>query len=237
MLTGGVARGDYKIGESDVTAVVVLRTASFTQLDAISEATQAARYGARIGAHVPHARRDPGRRRCVPAPLRRGEALEHRHSRHRSLRGRRRARHASPPPDRARAPRSPSVAPPRGDGRDARARSGRRIGRAEGPPSAPPARTGRSSRSAASRAMRTSRASSAAPARATKSTLLRSSRRRRTPPPRTRRSRACSALPFWTWNKEPAPTRCVRKPKLTTHDYPYLALEGVPLVLPGTFEG
>jgi predicted nucleotidyltransferase len=48
MLTGGVARGDYRIGESDVNALVVLRDASFEKLDAISSAMQAARYGARV---------------------------------------------------------------------------------------------------------------------------------------------------------------------------------------------
>lgn len=48
VLTGGVARGDYRIGESDVNALVVLRDASFAKLDAISSAMQAARYGARV---------------------------------------------------------------------------------------------------------------------------------------------------------------------------------------------
>src|SRR5215218_4100936 len=47
-LTGGVARGDYRIGESDVNALIVLRDASFAKLDAISSAMQAARYGARV---------------------------------------------------------------------------------------------------------------------------------------------------------------------------------------------
>ena len=48
MLTGGVARGDYTYGESDVSAIVVLRDAAFAKLDAISEATQTARYAARV---------------------------------------------------------------------------------------------------------------------------------------------------------------------------------------------
>lgn len=48
LLTGGVARGDYRPGESDITAIVVVRDASFAKLDAISAATQEARYGARI---------------------------------------------------------------------------------------------------------------------------------------------------------------------------------------------
>lgn len=48
LLTGGVARGDYRIGESDVNALIVLRDAGFEKLDAISSAMQAARYGARV---------------------------------------------------------------------------------------------------------------------------------------------------------------------------------------------
>jgi predicted nucleotidyltransferase len=48
LLTGGVARGDYRPGESDVNALVVLRQATFEKLDAISSAMQAARYGARV---------------------------------------------------------------------------------------------------------------------------------------------------------------------------------------------
>ncbi len=47
-LTGGVARGDYRPGESDVNAIIVLRDASFEKLDAISSAMLAARYGARL---------------------------------------------------------------------------------------------------------------------------------------------------------------------------------------------
>lgn len=47
-LTGGVARGDYRPGESDVNAIIVVRDASFDKLDAISSAMQAARYGARL---------------------------------------------------------------------------------------------------------------------------------------------------------------------------------------------
>ncbi len=48
VLTGGVARGDYRPGESDVNAIIVVRDASFEKLDAISSAMQAARYGARL---------------------------------------------------------------------------------------------------------------------------------------------------------------------------------------------
>lgn len=48
LLTGGVARGDYRPGESDVNALVVLRDASFAKLDAISSSMQAVRYGARL---------------------------------------------------------------------------------------------------------------------------------------------------------------------------------------------
>jgi predicted nucleotidyltransferase len=48
LLTGGVARGDYRPGESDVNAIIVLREAPFAKLDAISSAMQAVRYGARL---------------------------------------------------------------------------------------------------------------------------------------------------------------------------------------------
>lgn len=48
LLTGGVARGDYRPGESDITAIVVVKEASFAKLDAISSVTQDARYGARL---------------------------------------------------------------------------------------------------------------------------------------------------------------------------------------------
>jgi len=48
LLTGGVARGDYKFGESDVNAVVIVREVTFARLEAVSSATQAARYGARL---------------------------------------------------------------------------------------------------------------------------------------------------------------------------------------------
>lgn len=52
LLTGGVARGDYRPGESDVNALVVVRKATFAQLDAISSAMQAVRYGARVEATI-----------------------------------------------------------------------------------------------------------------------------------------------------------------------------------------
>ena len=48
LLTGGVARGHYRPGESDVNAIVVVRSIDFAKLDEISSAMQAARYGARI---------------------------------------------------------------------------------------------------------------------------------------------------------------------------------------------
>lgn len=48
LLTGGVARGDFRPGESDVNAIIVLRHATFEKLDAISSAMQAVRYGARL---------------------------------------------------------------------------------------------------------------------------------------------------------------------------------------------
>lgn len=52
VLTGGVARGDYRPGESDVNAIVIVRDVSFDELDAISSAMQAARYGARLEATI-----------------------------------------------------------------------------------------------------------------------------------------------------------------------------------------
>jgi predicted nucleotidyltransferase len=45
---GSVARGDYRPGESDVDVVVVVKNATYEQLDAIAAATQKARYEARI---------------------------------------------------------------------------------------------------------------------------------------------------------------------------------------------
>ena len=48
LLTGGVARGDFRPGESDVNALIILRDANFEKLDAISSAMQAVRYGARV---------------------------------------------------------------------------------------------------------------------------------------------------------------------------------------------
>lgn len=52
LLVGGVARGDYRPGESDVNAIIVLRSAPFERLDAISSAMQAVRYGARVQATI-----------------------------------------------------------------------------------------------------------------------------------------------------------------------------------------
>lgn len=51
-LTGGVARGDYRPGESTVNAIVVVKDASFERLDAIASAMQAVRYGARLAAVI-----------------------------------------------------------------------------------------------------------------------------------------------------------------------------------------
>jgi predicted nucleotidyltransferase len=45
---GSVARGDYRPGESDVDVVVVVKEATYAQLEAISAATQKARYEARL---------------------------------------------------------------------------------------------------------------------------------------------------------------------------------------------
>lgn len=50
LIHGSVARGEYRPGESDVDAIVVLREAKFGKLDAISNAMQLARYSARIEA-------------------------------------------------------------------------------------------------------------------------------------------------------------------------------------------
>jgi predicted nucleotidyltransferase len=67
LLTGGVARGDYRPGESDVNAIVVLRDASFAKLDAISSAMQAVRYGARVEATILTEHELPGS--CDAFPL------------------------------------------------------------------------------------------------------------------------------------------------------------------------
>jgi predicted nucleotidyltransferase len=67
LLTGGVARGDYRPGDSDVNAIVVLRDASFAKLDAISSAMQAVRYGARVEATILTAEELPGS--CDAFPL------------------------------------------------------------------------------------------------------------------------------------------------------------------------
>jgi predicted nucleotidyltransferase len=48
LLTGGVARGDYRPGESDVNAIVVVRDITFAKLEAIAPAMQAVRYVARV---------------------------------------------------------------------------------------------------------------------------------------------------------------------------------------------
>jgi hypothetical protein len=52
LIAGGVARGDYRPGESDVNAIVIVRDATYEKLDAISSAMQAARYGARVEAVI-----------------------------------------------------------------------------------------------------------------------------------------------------------------------------------------
>jgi predicted nucleotidyltransferase len=52
LVHGSVARGEYRPGESDVDAIVVLKEASFAQLDAIANAMQLARYSARIEAMI-----------------------------------------------------------------------------------------------------------------------------------------------------------------------------------------
>ncbi len=49
---GSVARGEYRPGESDVDAVVVVREPTFAKLQAMSNAMQVARYAARIEAMI-----------------------------------------------------------------------------------------------------------------------------------------------------------------------------------------
>src|SRR5687768_2220214 len=52
LVHGSVARGEYRPGESDVDAIVVVKEASFEKLDAIANAMQLARYSARIEAMI-----------------------------------------------------------------------------------------------------------------------------------------------------------------------------------------
>lgn len=52
LVHGSLARGEYRVGESDVDAIVILKDASFAKLDAISNAMQLARYSARIEAMI-----------------------------------------------------------------------------------------------------------------------------------------------------------------------------------------
>jgi predicted nucleotidyltransferase len=66
LLVGGVARGDYRPGESDVNALVILRAADFAKLDAIAPAMEAARYGARLEATLLTAEELPGAASSFP---------------------------------------------------------------------------------------------------------------------------------------------------------------------------
>lgn len=52
LVHGSVARGEYRPGESDVDAIVVLKDAGFAKLAAIANAMQLARYSARIEAMI-----------------------------------------------------------------------------------------------------------------------------------------------------------------------------------------
>lgn len=52
LVHGSVARGEYRPGESDVDAIVVLKEGTFAQLEAIANAMQLARYSARIEAMI-----------------------------------------------------------------------------------------------------------------------------------------------------------------------------------------
>ena len=52
LLHGSVARGEYRPGESNIDAVVVLKTVSFAKLEAIAVAMREARYAARVEATI-----------------------------------------------------------------------------------------------------------------------------------------------------------------------------------------
>src|SRR6185295_16125809 len=52
LVHGSVARGEYRPGESDVDAIVVLKEESVDKLEAIANAMQVARYSARIEAMI-----------------------------------------------------------------------------------------------------------------------------------------------------------------------------------------
>jgi predicted nucleotidyltransferase len=52
LVHGSVARGEYRPGESDVDAIVVLKEGGFARLEAIANAMQLARYSARIEAMI-----------------------------------------------------------------------------------------------------------------------------------------------------------------------------------------
>jgi len=52
LVHGSVVRGEYRPGESDVDVIVVLREATFAQLESIGNALQLARYAARIEAMI-----------------------------------------------------------------------------------------------------------------------------------------------------------------------------------------
>ena len=52
LVHGSVVRGEYRPGESDVDVIVVLDKAEFSQLEAIGNAMQLARYSARIEAMI-----------------------------------------------------------------------------------------------------------------------------------------------------------------------------------------
>ncbi|MBS2020323.1 MAG: nucleotidyltransferase domain-containing protein [Deltaproteobacteria bacterium] len=52
LVHGSVVRGEYRPGESDVDVIIVLKEATFAQLDGIGNALQLARYAARIEAMI-----------------------------------------------------------------------------------------------------------------------------------------------------------------------------------------
>lgn len=52
LVHGSTVRGEYRVGDSDVDAVVVLKDAGFEKLESIGNAMQLARYSARIEAMI-----------------------------------------------------------------------------------------------------------------------------------------------------------------------------------------
>jgi predicted nucleotidyltransferase len=66
LVHGNVVRGEYRAGESDVDVVVVAHEISFADLEAIGNASQLARYAARIEAMILTEREIAGASDCFP---------------------------------------------------------------------------------------------------------------------------------------------------------------------------